>query len=385
MSGKWGWRALRISAGVGGALLIGTLAFNVYQAGELQDIVPRGIEGCRRLPGVVGGEDLHLDAAAAPHRAPTGGGGGDGLAADDRRAAAAGRPGVAAIYRLDAGAAVAEDVTPRLGFNFHPHGLGYVRLAAPSPGPDGAAVTASLAVINHRKGGVFDSSDDSVEIFSVLDDATLRHRRSVQDPLLRPMNDVALVDEDRFYASLDHRFKGGPLRVAEDLLRLPLSGVAYFDGRVARQVADGIRYANGVAASADGATLYLTGTVDRAVFAYDRDLATGDLKLRQRLDIGTGIDNLTVDADGALWTGAHPKLLTFLRHAADAAVPSPSQVVRIHNGLAGFDVVLADDGRLFSGAAAAAEARLADGSRRLLVGPVFAEHLLDCHRPTPGR
>ena len=112
--------------------------------------------------------------------------------------------------------------------------------------------------------------------------------------------------------------------------------------------------------------------MDRAVFVY-RVAADGALRQVRRIDTGTGVDNITVDDEGMLWLGAHPKLLTFLRHASDASVLSPSQVLRIDPGTGRVDEILLDDGSQLSGSAAAVP-----WSDRLLIGPVFDDHLLDC-------
>lgn len=352
-------------------LLAGRLLYTVWVAGELRSVESRGIDRCVRLPGIVGGEDIALDRGAA---------GGEGvfwIAADDRRAAAAGTPQPGRLYRLAATAVAAEDVTPELAVEFHPHGLSVARL--PSRSAEGQ--TGLMLVVNHRAGGVFDTRGDAIERFQIFDDARLRHDASVQDPLLIAMNDVAALPDGRFYTTLDHGEPSGPLRKVEDFARMPWSGVAYWDGERARRVASGLRYANGIALSADGGTVYVAATSDGAVVRYDRDPSDGSLRERARIACGTGVDNIDVAADGSLWLGAHPKLVTFLRHAGDASVPSPSQVLRIAPERGNCDVVVQDDGRLFSGSAAAAALPLAIGETRVLVGPVFAPHLLDCRLP----
>lgn len=368
------------------SLTAAALAYGLFAlvvTGELDTPPLPPLPRCEAIAGVVGGEDIALDRRARGPRGAVVA----WIAADDRRAAAAGRPVAGRIWRLDGDASAPVDATPTLPFALHPHGIGLARdvsataLAAPGAAPGDAAVTATLALVNHRGGGVFAAEQDAVELFDVVGDQRLRHRRSVIDPLLRPMNDVAPVDSDRFYASLDHRHPAGPLRVAEELGRLPWSGVAYFDGAHARLVATGLRYANGVALSADAATLWVAATTDRAVLGYARDGASGDLRPRLRWEVGTGVDNIDIDERGDLWLGAHPRLLTFLRHAADAGVPSPSQVLRIDAATGAASVVWGDDGRLLPGAAAAATWPLAGGERRLLIGPVFAAHMLDCRLP----
>jgi arylesterase/paraoxonase len=184
------------------------------------------------------------------------------------------------------------------------------------------------------------------------------------------------VGQGKFYATVDHGNPSGIGRMLEDYARLPLAKVLYFDGQQARQVAGDIRYANGVNVSADGETVYVAGTTDRAVHVFGRDLATGDLWPKGRLDTGTGVDNIDIDDVGALWIGAHPKLLTFVGHSKDAAKKSPSQVLRIDPGSGEVYEVLLDDGGQLSGSSVAVRY-----GNRMLVGPVFDEGILDCKLP----
>ncbi|MEY3011606.1 MAG: hypothetical protein RIT45_341 [Pseudomonadota bacterium] len=357
------------------ALVVVRLLYTVWVAGEFRVVQPRGSETCHPLPGVVGGEDFAVDRAA------NGGRGVVWIAADDRRAAAAGRADTGHLYRLDADGARAVEVTPDVDFPLHPHGLSFARTATGTA--DDGAVTGQLLVVNHRGGGVFASAEDAVERFHVIGERTLRHVGTVQDPLLRPMNDLAALPDGRFYASLDHGNASGVLRKVEDFGRFAWSGVAYWDGRQARQVVRGLRYANGVALSADAAQVYVATTVDRAVLVYDRDVASGELRERARIECGTGVDNLDVAPDGSIWVGAHPKLLTFLRHARDPGVLSPSEVLRIDPEHGTVESVLEDDGSKLPGAAVAVLLPETRSGPRLLVGPVFAPHLLDCRPFTP--
>ena len=67
----------------------------------------------------------------------------------------------------------------------------------------------------------------------------------------------------------------------------------------------------------------------RRLSAYARDVATGALSLAQDGFFGTGLDNIDVAPDGALWIGAHPRMVDFLYHAQDPSKLSPSQILRV--------------------------------------------------------
>jgi arylesterase / paraoxonase len=340
------------------ALLLVAVAYIghiLWLAGEFKTLSPHQPGPCQRIDGIAGGEDIAL--AASGERAY--------VVAVDRRK----KPSTdGAVWAVEIAGEVSETrvsvrkVTADLGFPFHPHGLDLAVV-------NGAA---RVLVVNHRSGNVFAPSEDTVEIFDVVADGNLRHRQSVRDPLLIAMNDVAATG-DGFYATIDHRWPTGLLRRIEDYGRLPLSFIAWFDGKRARRVVGGLRYANGIAVSDDGSSVFVAATSDRAVFRYSRDTTTGDLKPTARFDLGTGPDNVTIAADGNIWVGAHPKMLRFLRHAGDPAVAAPSQVLRIDPADGAVTEILLNDGKELSGAAVAVP--IGD---RLLLGPVFDDHLLMC-------
>ncbi len=327
----------------------GFVLHTVWVAGQFKTLEPHFAGECRPLDGIVGGEDLVIHAAL----------GRAFIAAWDRRAGAAGRFEAGAIwgYDLEAGA-TPRNLTLALPFPFHPHGLGLLA--------DGEGGT--LMVVNHRPKG------DTIEIFTISGE-NLHHAGSVSGDLLESVNDVVPVAPNSFYASLDHGAQRGFHRTLEDYLRLPLSGVVYFDGNQLRRVAGGIAYANGINVSPDGRKIYVAATTGRRLHVFEREPREGGLTPRREISLETGVDNIDVDGAGNLWIAAHPKLLSFVAHAKDPAELAPSQVLKLVPRGDDFEVseIFLDSGRLLPASSVAA--RL---GRRLLIGPVFAPRILDC-------
>jgi arylesterase/paraoxonase len=332
-------------------ILVVVLFLNTFHdAGEFKSVVSRC--GCVwvEYKGLPGTEDITIDPDT-------------GLAyisVDDRRAAGKGRPVQGSIYGFDtrAGASVPYRLSGDLPFDFHPHGIGLFRRGE-----------KRLFVINHRTDGHF------VEIFRVHRDR-LVHLESVSGPLMHSPNDVAPVGPRAFYVTNDHGNATPAGRKVEEYLQLKRSYVLYYDGADFRKVAGGLGYANGVAVSGDGGEVYVASSVGRSLRVYRRNVRNGALSTRLTIDTGFGSDNIEVDADGSLWVAGHPKMLTFLRHAADEAVPSPSKAVRVElktGGKYAVHEVFQDDGLKLSAASVAAP--FPGG---FLVGAVFDVRFLAC-------
>ncbi len=65
---------------------------------------------------------------------------------------------------------------------------------------------------------------------------------------------------------------------------------------------------NGINVSADGKLLYVSATVKGILHVYERNIATHDIALKEKLEFHTGLDNIEIDPAGRLYIGAHPKL-----------------------------------------------------------------------------
>lgn len=341
-------------------LAAGTGAFTLrllWRAGAFKSIEPHFSGRCRLIEGAVGSEDLTIDERSG--RAY--------ISSTDRRAAMAGapRPGAIYAYDLDAPDATPVNLTPDAGVGFQPHGLSLW------PRADGSAV---LFVINHPA----PSSGwprHTVEIFDV-GPAGLTHRATLTDPRLVMPNDLVAVAEDRFYLTNTHANPLGWRQTMETYLQMRGAQILSYGPGGFRVAASNQLFPNGINASPDGRTIYAASVTGLSLLVFDRDPTTDALTLREEIPIGSGGDNIEVDADGALWIGSHPKLLAVGPHTEDAANLSPAQVLRVAPGGAGgwqVDEVYLNDGRPLSAASVAARR-----GNRLLIGQIMGDGILDC-------
>ncbi len=343
-------------------LAAGYGAYLYVAAGQWRD-VPRAFAGtCTVVDGVPGPEDIEF--------LPTDAGAGLAIiSSDDRRATARGAPVPGALYLYDTTTGRLENLTPAASNAFHPHGLSVAR------GRDGGLY---VFVVNHPRRGEGTNERHEIMVFRLSAGRRLEHLRTMRDASVTAPNDVFALDDERFYVTNDHGLSG-ILRKLEDYGRLPFSNLVYYDGRSYRRVAEGFRYASGVAVSDKGDKLFVAAAIDRAVFVFDRDPLSGALGNRRRIDMGMGADNLNRDETGTLWVAGHPKLLSFVAHASDARRKAPSEVYRLMpDGQGGYrkERVFSDDGTLFSASSVAAVQ-----GRRLLIGTPFDNRFLDCRQP----
>lgn len=333
-------------------LVAGWIVRLYWKTGQFKTIEPHFAGTCKVVGGVVGPEDITIHPATGVAY----------VSGCDRRAVLEGGAGHGAIYGYDLKAATAKPVnlTPDADPDFRPLGISLF------VGQDGRDV---LFVINHQGG------EHRIEVFDVKEGGLI-HRETLTSPMLLSPNDIVAVGPDRFYVTNDHRYPSGWKRYLEDYLTLPLSNVLYFDGSEFNEAASGIAYANGINVSHDGMTLYLCAVTEGSLHIYDRDPDSGRLAQREEIDLRTGVDNVEVGADGALWIGAHPQLLTLVKHSKDRWTVSPSQVLRVAKKKgAGYEVeeVYLDTGEQISGSSVGAV-----WDNRLLIGAIFDSKFLDC-------
>lgn len=308
---------------------------------------------CRVIANLQGPEDFEIDAAhnllfvsSSNRRHP---GPGDGIYA----------------VRLDEanGSPLRLAGTPA---DFHPHGISLYH--APGGGD-------ALTVVDHKASGF-----QTVEIFTIsYDGATprLTPQSAIGGGLLVSPNDVFAVAPDHFYVTNDHVTKSAFGRFAEDYLLWAHSDLVYFNGSYLKIAVQRIAFPNGVLVSPDGRHLYVTATNERRLIAFSREDFTGNLEEIGSLSLPARLDNITMDAAGDLIIAGHPSLLKVNAFRADARLPSPSAVFRVHLDAKGapqsYDTIYANDGHEIGASSSAAV-----WNGHLIIGSVLDDKVLEC-------
>lgn len=324
----------------------------LWSAGQFKHIEPHFNGTCKPVLGLTGAEDITIHPGTGVAY----------ISACDRRAVEAGESSHGAIYayNLNVPNPVLFNLTSNAIKDFQPHGIS---LYVNPKGDD------YLFVINHARGV------NTVEVFQLIG-TLLFHTKTISDPMLISPNDIVAIGPNQFYISNDHRHASGLMRALEDYLKLELANVVYYDGSRFSEAAKSIGFPNGINISKDGETLYLCATTEHSLHCYLRDVPTGKLSLKEKIQLDTGVDNIEMDSSGGLWIGAHPKLLSFVAHAKNPARISPSQILYLSpKPSGGFSV---DEVYLGNGDELSAASVAAVKGKRILIGSVFDPKFLDC-------
>lgn len=350
---KWLGGILLVLVLIGGFWGVRLLDFTGY----FITLAPHSDQNCKSIHGVTGAEDLDID-----HKT-----GLIFLSAYDRRAVDAGEPVNGAIYRLDLTDPGTEPEPVELwrgkgGGDFRPHGISLYR----------SGNKMRLFVINHPA-----DASQRIELFDVTN-GKLKHVETIADPLIASPNDLAAVGMRSFYAGNDVVGLSGWRRMLAMTGPYKNGNLVYYDGAAARIAVPDLAFTNGVALSNDGSQLYLAEMLAKKLHVFGRDAASGNLKLSQSTTLTTFPDNIDVDADGALWIGAHPKFMDVMANSSDPKALAPSQVLRIRVDK---DAMKVEEVYLNAGEQISATATAAIHNKRLVLGPIFDNKILVCDRP----
>ncbi|MEO9872371.1 SMP-30/gluconolactonase/LRE family protein [Ekhidna sp.] len=257
------------------------------------------------------------------------------ISQDDRAGRRDGTKSKGHLYYLDldSGEFRPKKLTANYKLPFYPHGISLLKL-------DSAHY--QILAVNHARG-------HTIEKFELFGDS-LVYMATFRDKSMISPNDVVILDEESFYFTNDHGYSGKWGRLAEDYLGVAASNVMYYDGNY-KEVASGIKYANGINISKDRSQLLLASPRGFKLKYFDIQ-QDGSLELDKDLDVGTGIDNIELDENGDLWIGSHPNLLAFAAYAAGKKEKAPSEVIKISNGKA--ESLYEDDGSFISASSVAA-------------------------------
>jgi arylesterase / paraoxonase len=231
----------------------------------------------------------------------------------------------------------------------------------------------------------------SVEIFEQSASGNFAHVETIRDPMIWSPVAITAVGPRQFYVGNDAWRRGNngdneqarEARREERRARTPRPGVAYFDGERAQQVAPRVKEALGLSVSRDGRMLYVAeaNSAER-LLAYDRDPVSGQLTLRDRVQLLGVPHNLTVDAGGNVWIAAHPKWISYTRALNDASVKSPTQVMKFsplaEAGERVTEVYMNRGEELSTGTVAAVH------KDQLIIGSISDRKLLLCTQPGLG-
>ncbi|WP_170829184.1 MULTISPECIES: SMP-30/gluconolactonase/LRE family protein [Pseudoalteromonas] len=335
------------------------IMYIVIDSGAFKTIEPHFSGSCKTVTGVVGAEDITIDATS-------------GLAyisSHDRRNWSSG----GGIYMYQTGSYSKPILMPHdIDGTFYPHGISLWK------NPNGLD---RLFVVNHPPSATENKqrSDSEVIIFEIKENQ-LKHVKTLKTDSPFSLNDVAAANDSSFYATIDRGSLTRFGRMLEAYGRLAMGGIAYGRGDVITRISGNLVYPNGIQVSRDGKMVYVSESTGKRLLSYTRDEVSGELSLIDEISIDSGLDNIELDADGNLWIGAHPQMYKFLKHSIDQTNRSSSQVllVNVNNGMS-VDEIYLNNGSPISGSSVGAPYQ-----EHLLIGSVYEPFILDCKDHNSG-
>ncbi|KAH0827506.1 hypothetical protein J3R83DRAFT_4219 [Lanmaoa asiatica] len=265
-------------------------------------------------------------------------------------------------------------------------------------------------LVNHRKPELTDAwkvgADSVIEVFRThIKGSTLDHVRTFRDPsvLVTPNDVVGSPDGKSVHFTNDHKHKTGFRRLVSLLALTHDTSVGFCHADQGCKFAyTGLHASNGIVKGTDNDTFYVADCVLGGVAVLERQ-SDNTLAFTEIIKTDRGLDNLAIDANGALWAAGRLAVLypispnnnkpyaglsdalgmaTRQINDPSALVASSALRITVNRGLGSFygekyniDKVFEDSGELASGSTSA----VYDAERgRLFVHGLMSPHLTVC-------
>ena len=248
--------------------------------------------------------------------------------------------------------------------DFHPRGIGLYRM------PDTSALL--LYAVNRRASGRF-----SIDTFEVKDAGTtpaLVAQGTIGGGLLINPQDVAVAGPNIFYVANGTAGKNPLIHGLQTYGIIPGGNVLYFNGTTFSEVADGFYGTRSLLLT--GQHLIVGGLLSRSLTTFTREPFTGQLTEDDTLNLSTGPEKLSADAQGQVLAAGHADLLEWRAATANSGKRAASQLLRVNlvNGVPrAKEQIYGNDGSQLAGASVAVAAQ-----NRLLIGSSLDGRLLSC-------
>lgn len=200
-------------------------------------------------------------------------------------------------------------------WDFHPHGLSYLR----------GKYDKYLFTNNHREDGTH-----SVEIFKIIDEDELQHLATIRGSELTSPNDLLAVGPTQFYVTNDGRAHDRFTRSMDTFLGRNTGNVLFYNGIEFSRVVDNLEFPNGIALKTSSKQVFIGETLSGFIKIYQME-GNYNLKFVDNFYAGVGIDNISFDEQSGLLAALHPNLLALSRHMKNPKILSPSKVIHIPN------------------------------------------------------
>ncbi|AUQ49088.1 SMP-30/gluconolactonase/LRE family protein [Leisingera sp. M527] len=310
-------------------LLAGGGAATVSSLGAFNSVTTAYNGQCRSIGQMVGAEDIIADYDAGVAY----------ISSFDRRTGMAGQEVTGALHRLVLDGSDQLVEMPLTGLDpslpFLPHGMDLKTI-------DGVQY---LFVLNHRSASDPQAGHD-VYVFEVGVDALTLAKHHTSDGIKSP-NGIGAVDLDTFYYSNDRGAFGAFGNMVEMMFARKISDLSVYD-EGETEILEPMAFANGVATTPDGSTVYATALREGVVKVFARDQASNVLTLQREIPVGQAPDNVRIAEDGQLWVASHLNLMAFDGHIKDPTALSPFQVYRVEPDTGKSELVMENDGSLQS-------------------------------------
>ncbi|MBP7280564.1 MAG: SMP-30/gluconolactonase/LRE family protein [Leptospiraceae bacterium] len=314
-------------------------------------VKPVPIEGCKRIQGTPGPEDMAIDRETGILY----------ISSHERR----GELVDGKLFQLNLNST--SEISPVLietnyPKNFRPHGMSFAKVNGKS----------LLYVISHID---IEKPIHSLEVF-LIEKGKLSHKETILDQSFISPNDLHVISDGRIFISND-RGTGSDFRsYVEAFFGIKRAQISYFDGKKWKLFENAVTFGNGILHKKIGEKefLYRAATTPEKIYKYEIGLEAGETVLKEVkvFSFDTGPDNLEEDEEGNIYFASHKSMFRFLKHKDDPNYPSPSQVFVIDKK-ENVKELYANDGTEIPSSSTALTYK-----NRLYISQVFNPYLLSC-------